>query len=68
MMQLQRKVKVERHVKETDPNIRYIENTLTEKLDAKVKIRDNKIVIIKSSRFREAKENPSIENFNYRIY
>ena len=41
----ERKVKIERNVKESDPNLRYIENSLTEKLDAKVKIRDNKIVI-----------------------
>ena len=41
----ERKVKVERHVKETDPNLRYIENVLTEKLDAKVKIRDDKLII-----------------------
>jgi len=41
----ERKVKIERHVKESDPNLRYIEDSLTEKFDAKVKIRDNKIVI-----------------------
>lgn len=41
----ERKVKIERHVKENDSNLRYIEDSLTEKFDAKVKIRDNKIVI-----------------------
>lgn len=29
--------------------------------------RDNKITVIKSSRFREAKLNAGIENYNYRI-
>lgn len=41
----ERKVKLTRHIKETDSNLRYIEDSLTEKFDAKVKIRDNKIVI-----------------------
>ena len=41
----ERKVKIERHVKSVDPNLRDIENNLAERFDTKVKIRDNKIEI-----------------------
>ncbi len=40
-----KKIKIERHAKPSDPNYKFIEELLREKLDTKVKINDKKILI-----------------------
>lgn len=42
---IERKIKIERKEKETDHNYKYVEELLREKLDTKVKIKDQKIEI-----------------------
>lgn len=42
---IERKIRIERKVKETDNDYKYVEELLREKLDAKVKIKDKKIEI-----------------------
>ena len=42
---IERKIKIERKVKETDNDYKYVEELLREKLDTKVKIKDKKIEI-----------------------
>lgn len=41
----EKKIKIARRIKETDKNLKYVENLLRDKLDAKVKIDDKKIEI-----------------------
>ena len=41
----ERKIKINKHVKETNNEFKYVEDLLRDKLDTKIKVKDNKIVI-----------------------